>query len=59
MKTSYVEVRQLLRQIQDAGLSVSNVANSLDWEGNISARGPSKRDAAICQDAPSERVVGA
>jgi L-ribulose-5-phosphate 3-epimerase len=47
MKTSDAEVRQLLGQIQDAGLSVSNVANSLDWEENISARDPAKRDAAI------------
>jgi L-ribulose-5-phosphate 3-epimerase len=47
MKTSDAEVRQLLEQIQDAGLSVSNVANSLDWEENISARDPAKREAAI------------
>jgi L-ribulose-5-phosphate 3-epimerase len=47
MKTSDAQVRQLLEQIQDAGLSVSNVANSLDWEENISARDPAKREAAI------------
>lgn len=47
MKTNDAEVRQLLGQIQDAGLRVSDVANSLDWEENISARDPAKRDAAI------------
>src|SRR3954465_1043778 len=46
MKTSDAEVRQLLVQIEDAGLQVSNVANSLDWDENISARDPAKREAA-------------
>jgi hexulose-6-phosphate isomerase len=47
MQTKDVELRQLLDKIQDAGLEVSNVANSLDWEENISARDPAKREAAF------------
>lgn len=47
MKTTDTEVRQLLKQIQDAGLKVSNVANSLDWDENVSARDPAKREAAF------------
>ena len=47
MKTTDSEVRQLLVQIQDAGLQVSNVANSLDWRENVSARDPAKREAAF------------
>ncbi|MDQ2711529.1 MAG: sugar phosphate isomerase/epimerase, partial [Acidobacteriota bacterium] len=47
MKTTDTEVRQLFVQIQDAGLQVSNVANSLDWDENISARDPAKREAAF------------
>jgi hexulose-6-phosphate isomerase len=47
MKTSDSEVRQLLVQIEDAGLQVSNVANSLDWDENVSARDPAKREAAV------------
>ncbi|MGA8030251.1 MAG: sugar phosphate isomerase/epimerase family protein [Bryobacteraceae bacterium] len=46
MKTTDTELRKLLTQIQDAGLSVSNVANSLDWDENICMRDPSKREAA-------------
>jgi len=47
MKTSDTEVRALLTQIQDAGLAVSNVANALDWDENISDRDPAKREAAF------------
>ncbi len=47
MKTTDAEVRQLLRQIRDAGLQVSDVANALDWNENISARDPAKKEAAI------------
>ncbi|HSU60300.1 MAG TPA: sugar phosphate isomerase/epimerase family protein [Bryobacteraceae bacterium] len=47
MKTSDAELRQLFTKIQDAGLEVSDVANSLDWEENVSASDPKKRDAAF------------
>ncbi len=47
MKTSDSEIRELYRQIQDAGLEVSDVANSLDWEENVSSRDPAKRAAAF------------
>jgi L-ribulose-5-phosphate 3-epimerase len=46
VKTSDTELRQLFQKIQDAGLEVSNVSNSLDWEENISDRDPTKREAA-------------
>lgn len=47
MKTSDADLRQLFGKIQDAGLEVSDVANSLDWEENVSSRDPSKREAAF------------
>jgi len=47
MKTTDAELRVLARQVHDAGLEVSDVANSLDWQENISARDPAKRDAAV------------
>jgi L-ribulose-5-phosphate 3-epimerase len=47
MKTNDTELRQLLTKIQDTGLEVSNIANSLDWDENISARDPAKREAAF------------
>lgn len=47
MGTSDSQLRQLFSQIQDAGLQVSNVSNSLDWDDNICARDPAKRQAAF------------
>lgn len=47
MKTTDAEIRGLLRQVEDAGLAVSNVSNALDWEENISHRDPAKREAAF------------
>jgi L-ribulose-5-phosphate 3-epimerase len=46
MKTSDSDLRALWTKIQDAGLSVSHIANSLDWDENISFRDPAKREAA-------------
>jgi len=40
MDTSDTAVRDLYRKVRDAGLLVSNVANSLDWGENIAARDP-------------------
>ncbi len=47
MSTTDAQLRQLFARIQDAGLEVSDVANSLDWEENVSARDAAKRDAAF------------
>jgi len=47
MKTSDAEARDLYRKIQDAGLLVSNVSNSLDWDENICARDPRVQQAAF------------
>ncbi len=47
MSASDSDLRQLHRQIQDAGLRVSDVANSLDWDENVSSRDPRKREAAF------------
>jgi hexulose-6-phosphate isomerase len=47
MKTSDSALRELQRRTRDTGLVVSNVANTLDWEENISARDPAVRSAAI------------
>src|SRR5258707_1074193 len=46
MSTSDAEVRALRRKVEDAGLTVSDVANALDWDENISARDPRIREKA-------------
>jgi hexulose-6-phosphate isomerase len=46
MDTTDAAVRDLYRKVRDAGLLVSNVANSLDWGENIAARDPSVQAAA-------------
>jgi len=47
MQTKDAELQELFAKIQDAGLEVSNVSNTLDWEENICARDPTKREAAF------------
>ncbi len=47
MTTSDNELRSLYQRIQDAGLEVSDIANTLDWEENVSSRDPAKRAAAF------------
>jgi L-ribulose-5-phosphate 3-epimerase len=47
MGTTDAQLRQLFSQIQNAGLEVSNVSNALDWDENICARDPAKRQAAF------------
>lgn len=47
MNTSDAQVRELRRKVEDAGLRISDVANSLDWEENISARDPRVREKAL------------
>jgi L-ribulose-5-phosphate 3-epimerase len=47
VKTSDSDLHALKRQIDDAGLQVSNIANALDWEQNVSMRDPAKRSAAF------------
>jgi len=46
MSTSDAGVRELLRKVGEAGLTVSDVANSLDWDENLSARDPRVQEAA-------------
>jgi L-ribulose-5-phosphate 3-epimerase len=46
MDTSDAGVRELLRKVHEAGLAVSNVANSFDWHENLSARDPRVQEAA-------------
>jgi hexulose-6-phosphate isomerase len=47
MGTSDSDLRKLYSKIQNAGLQVSNVSNTLDWDENISDRDPAKREAAV------------
>ncbi len=47
MTTTDRELGDLYRRIQDAGLEVSDIANALDWQENVSARDPAKRAAAF------------
>jgi L-ribulose-5-phosphate 3-epimerase len=47
MTTTDAQLREMLRKVQDVGLEVSNISNSLDWDENISSREPSKREGAF------------
>jgi hexulose-6-phosphate isomerase len=47
MKSTDAEVRDLYRKVKDAGLKVSNVSNTLDWDENVTSRDPRKREAAF------------
>src|SRR2546423_14216918 len=47
INTSDVQVRELRRKVEEAGLAVSDVANSLDWDENIAARDPRIRERAM------------
>ena len=40
VETRDADVRELRRKIDDAGLLVSNVSNSLDWDRPLSSRDP-------------------
>ncbi len=47
MGTTDSQIRELRRKIDNAGLAVSNVSNSLDWDQNIAARDPKVRALGI------------
>jgi len=47
VETSDADLRELRRKIEDAGLSVSNVANTLDWDRPLSSRDPRVREQAF------------
>jgi hexulose-6-phosphate isomerase len=47
VETPDTEVRALRRKIDDAGLLVSNVCNSLDWDRPLSSRDPRVREQAM------------
>ena len=46
LETTDAQVRELKRKIDDAGLVVSNVSNSLDWDRPLSSRDPRVRAQA-------------
>lgn len=46
MKTTDAELKTLSGKVRDAGLRVSDVANTLDWDENVSSRDPRVREAA-------------
>jgi L-ribulose-5-phosphate 3-epimerase len=46
MNTSDTALLNLKRQCANAGLAISNVCNTLDWEENVCARDPTVRAAA-------------
>src|SRR2546425_2998579 len=47
LETKDADVRELRRKIDDAGLLVSNVSNSLDWDRPLSSRDPRVREQAM------------
>jgi L-ribulose-5-phosphate 3-epimerase len=61
VETSDADVKALRRQIEDAGLVVSNVSNSLDWDRPISSRDPRVREQAlrhITRQIETARLLG-
>jgi len=62
LQTTDAQVRELRRKVEDAGLVVSNVANTLDWDMPISSRDPVVRGAAsqrITRQMETARILGA
>ena len=47
VNTSDAEVRALRAKVENAGLAVSDVANTLDWDHNVCARDPRVREQAM------------
>ena len=61
VETSDADVRELRRKIDDAGLVVSNVANSLDWDRPLSSRDPRVREQAtrhITRQIEAAQILG-
>jgi len=62
MSATDAEVRNLRRKVEDAGLVVSNVSNTLDWEIPISSRDPTIREKAkqhIKRQIETAQILGA
>ncbi len=62
MSTTDADVRNLRRKVEDAGLVVSNVSNTLDWEIPISSRDPAIREKAkqhIIRQLETAQILGA
>jgi hexulose-6-phosphate isomerase len=60
--TPDAQVRELRRKVEDAGLVVSNVSNTLDWDTPISSRDPAIRDKArhhIVRQLEAANILGA
>src|SRR2546428_12163110 len=61
LETTDAQVRELRRRIDDAGLVVSNVSNSLDWDRPISSRDPRVREQAtrhITRQIETAQILG-
>jgi hexulose-6-phosphate isomerase len=59
--TTDAEVRNLRRKVEEAGLVVSNVSNTLDWEIPISSRDPAIREKAkqhIIRQLETAQILG-
>ena len=46
LETTDAQLGELRRKVEDAGLVVSNVSNTLDWDVPISSRDPAIREKA-------------
>jgi L-ribulose-5-phosphate 3-epimerase len=61
LETNDAQVRELRRKIDDAGLVVSNVSNSLDWDRPLSSRDPRIREQAtrhITRQIETAQILG-
>src|SRR5712691_8211494 len=61
LETTDAQVRELRRKVDDTGLMVSNVSNSLDWDRPISSRDPRVREQAtrhITRQIETAQILG-
>jgi hexulose-6-phosphate isomerase len=61
LDTTDAQVRELRQKVEDAGLLVSNVSNTLDWETPISSRDPAIREKAsrhIIRQIEAANILG-
>lgn len=61
LETTDAQVRELRKKVEDAGLAVSDVANTLDWDVPISSRDPAVREKArrhIVRQIETAQILG-
>src|SRR5277367_4147882 len=61
LDTTDLQLHELRRKVEDSGLVVSDVCNTLDWDTPISSRDPAVRDKArrhITRQIEASNILG-